>query len=165
MAEDCSDQDAGVKRPGNAQLLDPCRFNVGQDEVSSTYLNCADAALVGRPGCPAVLNLSHFEETVVLQKLFDVRVVVGARVTHEIEGPYVLRLVDDSGEDHSVGASGGRPSEGDATTSVLLSCCRLALRGFYVMGPNLSLAFWKMAVMSVSSEMMKGGGAQGAWYV
>ena len=36
VIEVCSDQDAGVKHPGDAQLLDPCRFNVGQDEVSST---------------------------------------------------------------------------------------------------------------------------------
>ena len=51
------------------------------------------------------------------------------------------------------------------TTSFSLSCCRLALRGFAVMGPNASLAFWKMSVMSVSSDMMKGGGARGAWSV
>ena len=36
------------------------------------------------------------------------------------------------------------------TTSVSLSRCRLASRGFAVMGPNVSLAFWRMAVMSVS---------------
>ena len=51
------------------------------------------------------------------------------------------------------------------TTSVSLSRCRLASRGFAVMGPNASLAFWKMAVMLVSSDRTKGGGARGAWSV
>ena len=50
VIEDGSDQDAGVKRPGDAQLLDPRQLDVGQDEVLRTYLDCANEALVGRPG-------------------------------------------------------------------------------------------------------------------
>ena len=80
--EDFSDRDAGVKCPGDAQLLDPRRFNVGQDEVSSTYLDCANAALVGRPGCPSVLHPSYIGETIVLQNPSDVWVVVRAHVAH-----------------------------------------------------------------------------------
>ena len=61
VIKDCSDPDAGVKRLRDAQLLDPRRFNVGQDEVLSTYLNCADAALVGCSVWQAVLHPSHLE--------------------------------------------------------------------------------------------------------
>ena len=43
------------------------------------------------------------------------------------------------------------------TTSVLLSFWWFESRVFAVMGPNVSLAFWEMALMSVSSDMMKGG--------
>ena len=43
------------------------------------------------------------------------------------------------------------------TTSVLLSCWRLASRGFSVMGPNVSLALWKMGLMLASLDMLKGG--------
>ena len=117
MIEDCSDPDAGVKRPGDAQLLDPCQFDVSQDEVTSTYLNCADEDLVGCYGCPAVLHPSHSGETVVLRKSFDVRFLVKARVAHEIEGPYVVRLFNGIREDHNGGASDGRPSEVDTKTS------------------------------------------------
>ena len=84
MVEDCSDQDAGVKCPGDAQLLDPRQLDVGQDEVARTHLNCTDAALVGRPGCPAVFHPANFCETVVLRKYFDGRVVIGTRVVHEV---------------------------------------------------------------------------------
>ena len=38
LIDDCSDRDAGVKRPRDAQHLDPRRFDVGQDEVSGNYL-------------------------------------------------------------------------------------------------------------------------------
>ena len=114
VIKDCSDRYAGVKRPRDAQLLDPRRFDVGQDEVSSTYLDCANAALVGSPGCPAVLRPLHLGDTVVLQESLDVWVVVGVRVAHEVEGPSVVRLVDGFREDHGIGAAGGRPSEGDA---------------------------------------------------
>ena len=36
VVKDCPDRDAVVKRPGDAQLLDPRRFDVGQDEVLRT---------------------------------------------------------------------------------------------------------------------------------
>ena len=114
VVEDCSNRDVGVKRPGDAQLLDPCRFDIGQNEVSRTYLNCAYAALVCHTGCPAVFHPTHFLETVVLRKSFDVRVIIGARVPHEIEGSPVVRLVDGIGEDHAGGAAGGCTNEGDA---------------------------------------------------
>ena len=42
--------DAGVENPGDAQLLDPRQFDVGQDEVSCTDFDRANSALVGRPG-------------------------------------------------------------------------------------------------------------------
>ena len=113
VVEDCSDRDAGVKRPGDAQLLDPRRFDNCQDKFSSTYLDCMNAALVGRPSCQAVLHPSHLGETVVLQKSFDVWVVVGARFVHEVKVPSVIRLVDGFGEDRARSAAGGRPSEGD----------------------------------------------------
>ena len=51
---------------------------------------------------------------VVLREPFYVWVVVGARVTHIVEGPSVVRLVDGFGEDYARGAARGRPSEGDA---------------------------------------------------
>ena len=66
VVEDCSDRDAGVKRPGDAQLLDPRRFDVRQDKVVHTHLNFVDAALVGRPSCSAVFHPAHFGDTVVL---------------------------------------------------------------------------------------------------
>ena len=114
VVEDFYDRDSGLKRPGDAQLLDPHLFDVGQDEVSSTYLNCANADLVGRPGCPAVLHPSHLGETVVLRDSFDVWVLVGARVAHEVEGPSVVCLVYGFGEEHARGTASVRPSEGDA---------------------------------------------------
>ena len=114
VVEDFSDQDACVKRPGDAQLLDPRQFEVGQDEVARTHLNCADLALVGRPGFPAVFHPAHFGKTVVLWKSFDGRVVIGPRVAHEIESSPVVRLVYGIGEDHAGGAAGSLPSEGDA---------------------------------------------------
>ena len=115
VVEDCSDRDAGVKRPGDAQLLDPRQFDVVQYEVTRTHLNCADTALVGRPGCPAVFHPTHFGDMVVLRKSFDGQVVIGTRVANEDEGhSLVVCLVDGIGEDHAGGAAGGRPSEGDA---------------------------------------------------
>ena len=71
VAEDCYDRDAGVKRPGDAQLLDSRRFDVGQYEVARIHLNCVDVALVGHPGCPDVFHPAHFGETVVLSKVFQ----------------------------------------------------------------------------------------------
>ena len=87
VIEDCSYQDSGVKRPGDAQLLDPRRFDVGQDEVLRTYLDCANAALVGRPGYPAVIHPSHLGEKVFLLEPFNVWVVVRARIAHEVKVP------------------------------------------------------------------------------
>ena len=84
VVEDCSDRDAGVKLTRDVQLLDPRRFDVGQDEVARNHLNCADVALVGHPSCPAVFHPAHFGETFVLRKSFDVRVVIGMRATHEV---------------------------------------------------------------------------------
>ena len=66
VTEDGSDREAGVERPRDAQLLDPRQFDVDQDEVLRTYLDCANAALVSCPGCPAVLDPSHLGETAVL---------------------------------------------------------------------------------------------------
>ena len=56
----------------------------------------------------------HLGEKVFLRESFDVRVLVGARVAHEIEGPSVVCPVDGIGEDHAGGADVGHPSEGDA---------------------------------------------------
>ena len=115
VVEDCSYWDASVKRPGEAHLLEPRQLDVGHDEVARTHLNCADTALVGRPDCPSVFHPSNFGETVVLQKSFDGRVVIGTRVAHEVKGHSpVVRLVDGIGEDHSRGVAGSRSSEGDA---------------------------------------------------
>ena len=72
VIEDGSDRDAGVERPRDAQLLDPHQFGVGQDEVSRPYLNRANTALVGRPGCSAIIHPSHLGETVVLEEPFNV---------------------------------------------------------------------------------------------
>ena len=85
LVEDCSDRNAGVKRPRDTQLLDPRRFDIGQDEVVRTHLNCADATLVERPGCPAVFHPTLFGETVILRNYFDGLVVIGMRVVHEVE--------------------------------------------------------------------------------
>ena len=114
VIEDGSDRDAGVERPGDAQLLDPRRFNVGQDEVSCAYFDCVNSDLVGCPGCLSVFHPLHLGETVVLRDLLDVRVVVRACIAHEVEGPSVVRLLDGFGENHAGGAASGHPSEGDA---------------------------------------------------
>ena len=50
VIEDGSDRDAGVECPGDAQLLDPHQFDVGQDEVSCADFDRTNSALVGRPG-------------------------------------------------------------------------------------------------------------------
>ena len=59
VIKDGSDRDAGVERPGDAQLLDPRQFDVGQDEVSCADFDHANTALVGRPDGPSVFHTSH----------------------------------------------------------------------------------------------------------
>ena len=59
VVKDCADRDAGVEDSGDAHLLDPHQFDVGQDEVAQPYLDGADATLVSRPRRPAVLDSAH----------------------------------------------------------------------------------------------------------
>ena len=169
VIEDCYDRDAGVKRPVDAHLLDPRRFDVGQDEVFRTYLDCANAALVGLTGCPAVLHLSHLGKTVVLQEPFDVWVVAGARVAHEVEGPSVVCLVDVFGEDHAGGAASGCPSEGDAEgahNERLVELMKVGIARICHDGDERVARLLKDGVdVSEFRHAEGGGGARDAWSV
>ena len=84
--EDCADRDAGVEGDRDAQLLDPRRFDIGQDEVALPHLNGADSALVVRTRRPAVLKATHHQHVVILREVFNGRVVVRTHVVHEFEG-------------------------------------------------------------------------------
>ena len=64
--KDRAERDAGVEGAGDAQLLDPRRFDVGQDEVALPHLDGADAALVVRPRRPDVLEAAHHRRAVIL---------------------------------------------------------------------------------------------------
>ena len=54
-----ADCDAGIEGAGDAQLFNPHRFDVVQDEVAHPHLDGADAALFRRPCRPAVLEAAH----------------------------------------------------------------------------------------------------------
>ena len=47
--KDLAGKDAGEESEGVAQLLDPGRFEVGEDEVARSQLHGVDVFLVGRP--------------------------------------------------------------------------------------------------------------------
>ena len=72
MVEDRADRDAGVEGAGDAQLLDPHRLDVGQGEFTRLHLNGADAALVGRPCRPYILEATHHRNAVILREVFMV---------------------------------------------------------------------------------------------
>ena len=59
MVDDRADRDAGKEGATDSQLIYLHRFNVGQDEVARPHLDSADAALVGRPRRPVVLEAAH----------------------------------------------------------------------------------------------------------
>ena len=59
VVKDCADRDTGAEGSGDAHLLDPHQFDVGQDEVARPYLDGADGALVSRPCLPDVLKAAH----------------------------------------------------------------------------------------------------------
>ena len=169
VIEDGSDRDAGVERPGDAQLLDPRRFNVGQDEVSHTYLDRANEALVGRTGCPVVLHPLHLGETIVFRESSDVWVVVGAHVAHEVEGPPVVRLVEGFGEDHAGGAAGGHPSGGEdecAHDEPLVESLKFGIARLRSDGAERVARLLVDGVdVSEFGHAEGGGGARGAWSV
>ena len=107
-----------------------------------------------------MLHPSHLEETVVLRELFDVWVVVRARVAHEVKGPSAVRLLDGFGEDHTGGVAGGHPSEGDAKGAHderLVELLKVGIARLCRDGDKRFYAFWKMALMSASLDMLKGG--------
>ena len=125
-----------------------------------TYLDCVNAALVGRYGCPAALHPSHLGETVVLREPFYVWVVVRARVAREVEGPSVVRLVDGFGGDHAGGAASGRPSEVDAEGAHderLVDSLEVGIVRRRRDGAERVARLLEYALMSVTSDMMKGG--------
>ena len=66
VVKDRADRNDGVEGAGDAYILDPHQTNVGQDEFARPHLDGMDAALVGRPRRPAVLEAAHHRHAVVL---------------------------------------------------------------------------------------------------
>ena len=112
IVEDIAGRDAGEEGEGVAQLLDPGRFNIGNDEVACAQLHGAYAVLVGRPRRPHMLDSVQLQcKGVRSCECGDGRVVIVLRVVHDVEGDSpVVGLVDDVMEDDARGATGVLPS-------------------------------------------------------
>ena len=132
------DGDASVEGDGYAQLRDPRRFGVGQEEVALAHLDGADAALVGSPRRPAVLETKHHQRAVVLREVLYCGVVACMRSAHEVEGcAPVVCFLDGFGEDYAGGTDGGRSGECDSEASdnyQLLEPLKIAIVRFGVDG-------------------------------
>ena len=112
MVKKLTRQDAGEEGEGVAQILDPGRFDIGEDEVAHAQLHGAYAILVGRLRLPHVLKAVQFRCAGAGScECGDGRFVISSRVAHEVEGYIpVVGLVDAAREDNGGGATGVLPS-------------------------------------------------------
>ena len=79
---------------------------------------------------------------------------------YEVDGPSVVHLVDRFGEDHAGGAAIGRPSEVDAEGAHderLVELLEIGITRICCDGAKRVAILLEMSLMSLSSDMIKGG--------